>query len=223
MLESAPSWGMIGLLGATAVAAVTDARTGLIPNWLTLPSLLGALLIHGLIGGPGALGWATLSGFSCGLVPLVLFRAGAIGGGDVKLFAVLGALVGVHSGLEVQMTSYGIAIASVLDSLVNLELGQSLVIAGLTARSESESHDGLPGLSQIPIIGGLFGTHSDRSTRSENLIFIVPTVVDAVSLHAREQVGEALALFDEYDGDLDDTQLRTIDPAMADAPAMVTP
>jgi Flp pilus assembly protein protease CpaA len=63
-----------------------------------------------LIGGPGALGWATLSGFSCGLVPLVLFRARAIGGGDVKLFAVLGALVGVHSGLEVQLTSYGIAI-----------------------------------------------------------------------------------------------------------------
>jgi pilus assembly protein CpaC len=112
---------------------------------------------------------------------------------------------------------------SVLDSLVNLELGQSLVIAGLTSRSESESHDGLPGLSQIPIIGGLFGTHSDRSTRTENLIFIVPTVVDAVSLHAREQVGEALALFDEFDGDLDDTHLRTIDPALADAPAVVTP
>jgi prepilin peptidase CpaA len=114
MLESAPSWAMIGLLGSTAVAAVTDARTGLIPNWLTLPSLLGALLVHGLIGGPGALGWATLSGLSCGLVPLFLFRAGAIGGGDVKLFAVLGALVGVHSGLEVQMTSYGLAIAYAL-------------------------------------------------------------------------------------------------------------
>jgi prepilin peptidase CpaA len=114
MLESAPSWAMIGLLGSTAVAAVTDARTGLIPNWLTLPSLLGALLVHGVIGGPGALGWATLSGLSCGLVPLVLFRARAIGGGDVKLFAGLGALVGVHSGLEVQLTSYGIAIAYAL-------------------------------------------------------------------------------------------------------------
>jgi prepilin peptidase CpaA len=118
MLESAPSWAMIGLLCSTGVAAITDARTGLIPNWLTLPGLLGALLVHGLMGGPGAFGWAALSGFSCGMVPLVLFRARAIGGGDVKLFAVLGALVGVHSGLEVQMTSYGLAIAYALCCLI---------------------------------------------------------------------------------------------------------
>jgi type II secretory pathway component GspD/PulD (secretin) len=100
---------------------------------------------------------------------------------------------------------------------VNLELGQSLVIAGLTARSESHGREGLPGLSQIPILGALFGVHQERSTHSENLIFIVPTVVDAVSLHARERVREALALFDDYNGDLDDKPLRSIAPAMGGA------
>jgi prepilin peptidase CpaA len=53
----------------------------------------------------------------CGLVPLLLFRHDAIGGGDVKLFAVLGALAGMRTGLELQLTSYGIAIAYALCAL----------------------------------------------------------------------------------------------------------
>lgn len=99
-------------------------------------------------------------------------------------------------------------ITSTLDSLVNLELGQSLVIAGLSARSEATSHTGLPLLSQIPIIGGLFGSHANRSEGTENLIFIVPTVVDSVSLPSRETLREALRVFRDYDGDLDASRLR---------------
>ena len=76
-------------------------------------------------------------------------------------------------------------ITSTLDAVVNLELGQSLVIAGLTSRSEASSHSGLPGLSQIPILGVLFGTHASRSEETENLIFIVPTVVDAAASGSR--------------------------------------
>jgi pilus assembly protein CpaC len=101
-------------------------------------------------------------------------------------------------------------VLSSLDSVVNLELGQSLVLAGLTAQSESSSKTGIPGLSQIPILGPLFGSHERRSERSENLIVIVPTVVDAVSLDARERVRDALELFSAYDGHLDETPLRAV-------------
>jgi prepilin peptidase CpaA len=149
MLEGAPSWAMIGLLASTAIAAVTDARTGLIPNWLTLPTLLGALLVHGFSGGPGALGWAALSGLSCALVPLFLFRARAIGGGDVKLFAVLGALVGAPSGLEVQLTSYGIAIAYAFCCLIirgqlRATLGRALwLLSSPLRRTSLSAADGM--------------------------------------------------------------------------------
>jgi pilus assembly protein CpaC len=101
-------------------------------------------------------------------------------------------------------------VTSTLDSVVNLELGQSIVLAGLTARSESSSRAGLPGLSQIPLLGVLFGSTENRSEQSENLIFIVPSVVDAVSLDARDRVREALELFRHYDGDLEATRLRGI-------------
>jgi prepilin peptidase CpaA len=143
MLQHTPLWSMVMLLCATAIAAITDARTGLIPNWLTLPALLGAPLVHALVAGPGALGSALCGGLSCGAVPLLLFRSRAIGGGDVKLFAVIGTLVGIRMGLELQLTSYGIAIAYALCWLTYRgELGAML------ARSLRLLRLGLPSKAQ---------------------------------------------------------------------------
>jgi pilus assembly protein CpaC len=93
---------------------------------------------------------------------------------------------------------------STLSTIVNLELGQSLALAGLTAASESSDHTGLPGLSQIPIIGLLFGTHGSRTAHTENVVFIVPTVIDTVSMQKRALIDEAVAAYEGYDGDLDE-------------------
>lgn len=91
------------------VAAVTDTRTGLIPNWLTLPVIAGAPLVHACCDGLGALLQSLLAIVLCGLVPYVMFRAGGMGGGDVKLFAAVGAIAGLGFGLEVLATSLCIA------------------------------------------------------------------------------------------------------------------
>jgi pilus assembly protein CpaC len=99
-------------------------------------------------------------------------------------------------------------VTSTLDTVVNLELGQSLVLAGLSARTESSSRSGLPALSQIPILGPLFGSHASHAEGSENVIFIVPTVVESISSRARETIGSALRIFRAYDGDLDGARLR---------------
>jgi pilus assembly protein CpaC len=99
-------------------------------------------------------------------------------------------------------------VTATIDSVVNLELGQSLVLAGLTAQTHASSESGLPGLSKIPLLGVLFGSSEERSEHSENLIFIVPSVVDAVALDARDRVREALELFREYEGDLEERPLR---------------
>jgi pilus assembly protein CpaC len=106
-------------------------------------------------------------------------------------------------------------ITSALDSVVSLELGQSIALAGLTAQSEGASKTGLPWLSQIPILGALFGLHGSREERSENLIFIVPSVVDAVALDARAHVRSALAAARAYEGDLDGKLLAAPRPVPA--------
>jgi Flp pilus assembly secretin CpaC len=94
-----------------------------------------------------------------------------------------------------------------LDTVVNLDLGKSLVLAGLDASSDARSTRGLPGLSQIPILGGLFGSHSRRSERTKNLLFIVPTVVQAVPLRERNLVEEMLHMYESFAGDVKDVKL----------------
>ena len=90
-------------VSVTLVATVTDFRTGLIPNWLTLPALVLGVVAHAIgSGGRGAL-FAGLGVLICGATPLLFHRLGAMGGGDVKLFAALGALVGPGMGLESEL------------------------------------------------------------------------------------------------------------------------
>lgn len=110
---------MIYFLGAAvliaAIAAIIDWRTGEIPNWLTLGPLVLAPLAYGAValarGGTMAeaassVGTAILGVFVCSLVPLLLYRQNAIGGGDVKLLAALGAILGWRWGIEAEMYSF---------------------------------------------------------------------------------------------------------------------
>jgi Flp pilus assembly secretin CpaC len=92
---------------------------------------------------------------------------------------------------------------STLQTVVNLELGQSIMLAGLTAANEVVGRSGLPGLSEIPILGALFGRHAETSSESQSVIFIVPTVMDVVSMQQRAMIDEALQSYDDYSGTLD--------------------
>lgn len=48
----------------------------------------------------------------CGLIPLLLYSRGGIGGGDVKLFAAIGALCMTMFGVEAEM--YGFFVAALI-------------------------------------------------------------------------------------------------------------
>jgi prepilin peptidase CpaA len=91
------------MICVAAVAAFTDWRTGHIPNWLTLPVVAVAPIGYLLAFGTNGLILSLLGIFGCGLVPYLLFRSNAIGGGDVKLFAALGAVGGLQLGVEAQL------------------------------------------------------------------------------------------------------------------------
>ena len=100
------------LLCFVAIAAVTDIRNHKIYNWTTYPGILSALVIAGLVSLLGhdgrPLQWLGRVEFSdaiagllaCGGIMLVCYVFFKIGGGDVKLVAMLGAFLGLEYGIE---------------------------------------------------------------------------------------------------------------------------
>jgi pilus assembly protein CpaC len=93
------------------------------------------------------------------------------------------------------------------NTTANLELGQSMALAGFSSEDSRSARGGLPGLSQIPILGILFGTHTHSATSQESVLIIVPSVVEAADGRQRRLVEEALAAYNDAsagDGDLID-------------------
>jgi prepilin peptidase CpaA len=102
-------------LAVAAVAAWTDWRRGEIPNWLTYGALAVGPLAHvsRALAAHEPLDYAFVEGafsiggaLTCALVPALLYRQGAIGGGDLKFLAAVGALLQTTLGVETQMYGF---------------------------------------------------------------------------------------------------------------------
>lgn len=91
-----------------------------------------------------------------------------------------------------------------VETVSNLALGESLAVAGLVATNKERSRGGLPFLSQIPILGLLFGKQADKEQEVENVVFIAPSVVEPLK-HPRgkELMTEAIRSFETFKGDID--------------------
>jgi len=98
-----------------ATAAIVDLQWKVIPDWLTLPGVVWALLASAYLGWP-RLSEALVGLALCGgaLLLMALISRGGIGGGDVKLVAMIGAMLGWHWGFGVlvfaQLCAAGLAL-----------------------------------------------------------------------------------------------------------------
>jgi prepilin peptidase CpaA len=106
---------LIAAAVVAGIAAVTDAKTGRIPNWLTHGTLVAALVAHFFAGmsfthswsgGLRGLGASAAGALMCTLVPALMYWKRAIGGGDLKLFAAIGALCHPMDGLEMETYAF---------------------------------------------------------------------------------------------------------------------
>jgi prepilin peptidase CpaA len=87
----------IAVATLTVIAALTDIRSRTIPNWLVVAGLIAGFTLNTYLQGwPGLL--LAAGGFGLSLLiylPMYLLRA--MGGGDVKLMAAVGSIMGAHN------------------------------------------------------------------------------------------------------------------------------
>jgi prepilin peptidase CpaA len=135
-------WILVALF--SGVAGWMDWRTRRIPNWLTVPGILGGILINSVLSGwqgakMGLLGAALGLGV---LLPFVLVRA--FGGGDWKLVGALGALLGARALVAVMAVTILVnGIMAVIVIIAKKRVGQTLRNLGMLLTSLVTFH--LPG------------------------------------------------------------------------------
>lgn len=91
---------------------------------------------------------------------------------------------------------------SKLTTIVRMKLGQSLVLSGIHTKATTHTISGLPLLSEIPILGVLFGTHGDQKQELEGAVFVIPSLVETPVRSAYDMIREAITQYADYDGDL---------------------
>ena len=112
-------WVTAFAVGLTLVAAITDLWRQRIYNGITYPGMLLAMVLHvwdaGLVGlEHSLLGWGL-----CGGIMLFCFAFfPQLGGGDVKLLAMLGAFLGPQQGLEVMLWSFVLGAGAAVVTLI---------------------------------------------------------------------------------------------------------
>ena len=107
---------VIVLATVLVVAAISDLRRGKVFNWLTYPAIVVGLGIGAAEGAMAGDAWGVLGerllGFGFGFgVLFVAYLFGGMGGGDVKLMAAVGAVLGWPGVLHAVVYSFLVAAA----------------------------------------------------------------------------------------------------------------
>ncbi len=94
----------------------------------------------------------------------------------------------------INVSSSGISLPTIqqrkITSTVAIQSGETVALGGLIKDKKDRTKSGLPWLSQIPVLGALFGKTDNTDTRTELLILITPRVIR--NLHEARAVTDEL-------------------------------
>lgn len=131
-IESINIWAAIAVSVFIGIAVYTDLKWQRIPNWITVPAFVLALLFHGLTAGASGLA-LSFGGFATGFgILFVLWLIGGGGGGDVKLMGAAGAWVGAIPILAIFIGSAVFAVLCTIAMMIHTRVHGGQLI---TARS----------------------------------------------------------------------------------------
>jgi len=111
-------WRMGIVLTLVAIAAWTDLRDRKLYNWNTYSGMLIGFVLSVLPGSPITPGDAFAGWLVCGVIMLLCYVLMAVGGGDVKLIAMLGACMGLEDGLNAMLWTCTLAAVAAVANVI---------------------------------------------------------------------------------------------------------
>jgi prepilin peptidase CpaA len=91
---------LLVLCALLTAGAISDLRSGRIPNLLTFPAILTGLIYHTAANGLAGLALSSLGLLSGIALLLVPYSMGGMGAGDVKLMGAVGSFLGASATFE---------------------------------------------------------------------------------------------------------------------------
>lgn len=176
------------LLALVLVAAWTDFRSHTIYNWNCYPGIVGGLLLNTAgwgLSDPGFDGFwfATVGFFSCGMIMLTAFVFFQMGGGDVKLLAMVGSFLGLQSGIEALLWTFSLGFVFGIAAVI-----WKVGAVALLRRGFEHAAAVVKARSWIPL-------HREEKKPLEQGLFLAPSALIAVCIVVWPEVSDALTVF----------------------------
>jgi pilus assembly protein CpaC len=107
---------------------------------------------------------------------------------------------------------------SKLSTIVHLKLGQSIVLSGISSRTQRHRVTGLPLLSEIPILGFLFGSHQRAENDVEGAVLLIPSIIESLPRASLEGVRKAMAQYEDFAGKIRPIEFINKTPPIVEQP-----
>lgn len=84
-----------------------------------------------------------------------------------------------EAGVDLPDSTVPEMIVQEMDSVISMNSGETIIMGGLMQDRTDSQEEGVPVLSELPVLGALFRTHEDTISKSELVVFLRATIIDS--------------------------------------------
>lgn len=151
---------------------VLDNHTAAIQVGNQQPVSVGSTIFN-----PGTTGVSTSTSIQYKDTGVMLGVTPSVSAGDLVTLDINQMLTDLDVNGPTATDGYPTFMQRQINSKVAVRSGDTLVLGGLIKDSSSSGKSGVPLLSSLPVVGALFGTHSNNANRTELLVILTPRVL----------------------------------------------